>query len=262
MLQVPCSHEVGMNDPRRSEQTRSAQEGTEETRRIRQPYPQYVDPAYSGQTFYSPPYYPGPAPNANATHPTDKIPQYWLHGQPPPDHATEEPAPGRSKAPRWLWIAAASAVLLVAALVIALVIANGTAGKQTAVSPLPAMPSPSNPASTTPTPPSPSATTSEPTTAESGPPPNASAMQTVEYSVTGEGRAISITYVDNEGMMQTEFNVALPWSKEVSLPASGGRAANITIINIGHDVTCSVAVDGVEVNERSGVGLTICNGSG
>ena len=48
-------------------------------------------------------------------------------------------------------------------------------------------------------------------------------MQTVVYNVTGEGRAISITYVDDDGMMQTEFNVALPWSKEVSLPTS--RAA-------------------------------------
>jgi Mycobacterium membrane protein len=248
-----------MNDPRRSEHPRSAQEGTEETRRIRQPYPQYVDPAYSGQSFYPPPYYPGSSPNANATHPTDKIPQYWLHGQPPPDQSTEEPAPDRPKAPRWLWIAAVAAVLVVAALVIALVIANGTAGKQTAVAPLP---SSSNPASTKPTAPSPSATTSEPTSTESGPPPNASAMQTVEYNVTGDGRAISITYVDNDGMMQTEFNVALPWSKEVSLPASGGRTANITIINIGHDVTCSVTVDGVEVSQRTGAGLTVCNGSG
>ena len=37
--------------------------------------------------------------------------------------------------------------------------------------------------------------------------------------MTGEGRAINITYVDNGGIMQTEFNVALPWSKEVSLSA-------------------------------------------
>jgi hypothetical protein len=118
------------------------------------------------------------------------------------------------------------------------------------------MPSSSNPAS-----PSPSATTSEPTSTESSPPANASAMQTVEYNVTGEGRAISITYVDNDGMMQTEFNVVLPWSKEVSLPTSGSHTPNITIINIGHDVTCSVTVDGVEVNERTGAGLTVCNGS-
>jgi len=86
-------------------------------------------------------------------------------------------------------------------------------------------------------------------------------MQTVFYSVTGDGRAISITFVDDDGMMQTEFNVGLPWSKQVSLPASRSAKANITIINIGHDVTCSVTVDGVEVNERTGVGLTVCNTS-
>jgi hypothetical protein len=251
-----------MNDPRRSEYARSDQQGTEQTRRIRQPYPPYTDPAYSGQSSYPPPYYPGSAPNPNATNPTEKIPQYWLHGQPQPDQLTEEPEPGRPKAPRWLWIAAAAAVLLVAALVIALVIANGTARKETAVPPLPAMPNSSNPASTTPASPSPSATASEPTNTESSPPANASAMQTVVYNVTGEGRAISITYVDNDGMMQTEFNVGLPWSKEVSLPASGSAKANITIINIGHDVTCSLTVDGVEVNERTGVGLTVCNTSG
>jgi hypothetical protein len=249
-----------MKDPRRSEHARSAQEWTEETRRIRQPYPQYVDPAYSGQSSYSPPYYPGSSPNANANHPTDKIPQYWLHGQPPPDQPPEEPTPGRPKAPRWLWIAAAAAVLLVSALVIALVLANGTARKQNEVPALP-LPSPSNAPSSMPASPSPSASASAPTSTESGEPGNTSAMQTVVYSVTGEGRAISITYVDDDGMMQTEFNVALPWSKEISLPASGNAKANITIINIGHDVTCSLTVDGVEVNERTGVGLTVCNTS-
>jgi hypothetical protein len=247
-----------MNDPRRSEHTRSAQEWTEETRRIRQPYPQYVDPAYSGQSSYSPPYYTGSSPNANANHPTDKIPQYWLDGQPPPDQPPGEPTPGRPKAPRWLWIAAAAAVLLVSALIIALVLANGTAGKQNAV---PALPSPSTPPSSNPASASPSASASAPTSTESSEPGNASAMQTVVYNVTGEGRAISITYVDDDGMMQTEFNVGLPWSKEISLPASGNAKANITIINIGHDVTCSLTVDGVEVNEHTGVGLTVCNTS-
>jgi hypothetical protein len=249
-----------MNDPRRSEHTRSAQQGTEQTRRVRQPYPPYADPAYSGESFYPPPYYPSSAPNSNPTHPTEEIPQYWVHGQPPPDQPPAA-APRRAKGPRWLWIGAAAAVLLVAALVIALVIANGTARKQTAVAPLPAMPSSSNPASRTSASPSPSATTSKPTSTESSPPADASAMQTVDYNVTGEGRAISITYVDNDGMMQTEFNVVLPWSKEVSLPTSGSHTPNITIINIGHDVTCSVTVDGVEVNERTGAGLTVCNGS-
>jgi hypothetical protein len=250
-----------MNEPRRSEHTRSAQEGTEQTQRIRQPYPPYTDPAYSGQTPYSPGYYSGSATERNATHPTEKLPSYWLYGQPTPDQPPEGPAPKRSKAPRWLWIAATAAVLLVAALVIALVLANGTATKQTELPPLATVPSSPNQASTTPPSSSPSASASAPSSSESAPPTNAVGMQTVEYNVNGEGRAISITYVDNDGMMQTEFNVVLPWSKEILLAASSNAKARITIINIGHDVTCTLTVDGVEVNERTGVGLTVCNES-
>jgi cytoskeletal protein RodZ len=252
-----------MNDPRRSEQTRSVHEGTEQTQRIGQPYPQYVDPAYSGQSFYSPPYYSGSPPDANATYPTEKLPQYWQHGQPPPNQPTEEPTTGRPKAPRWLWIAAAAAVLVVSALVIALVIANGTARKQSEVPPLPAMPSSSNLPSFTPRSPSPTASAgpSAPTSTESSEPGNAIGMQTVDYNVSGEGRAISITYVDNDGMMQTEFNVGLPWTKEILLPASSSAKPTITIINIGHDVSCSVTVDGAQVAQRSGAGLTVCTGS-
>src|SRR6185312_16662513 len=179
----------------------------------------------------------------------------------PPGQTPHQPEPEKPKAPRWLWIAAAAAVVLVTALVIALVIANGTARKQTAVPALPSTPSsqkstpaPSNSAS-----PSTSAGAATP---EPSQPADASSMQTVVYNVSGDGRAISITYVDNDGMMQTEFNVALPWSKEVSLPESGSKTPNVTIVNIGHDVTCTVTVDGVEINQRSGAGLTICTGNG
>jgi hypothetical protein len=250
-----------MSDRRHPEHTRSAEQGTDQTQRIHQPHPRYNDPAYSGQSSYPPPYYPGSSPDPNSANPTDKLPQYWLQGQPPPDQTTPESTPRRPKAPRWLWIAAGAAVVLVTALVIALVIANGTAGRQTAVPALPAMPSSQNPVPTKSTSPSPSAGASGPTT-ETSQPADASAMQTVSYNVSGEGRAISITYVDNDGMMQTEFNVALPWSKDVSLPSSGSRTPNVTIVNIGHDVTCSVTVDGVEINQRTGAGLTVCNGSG
>jgi Mycobacterium membrane protein len=240
-----------MNDPRRPEHT--------------QPYPPYADPAYSGQSYYPPAYYPEAPSNPIQTNPTEKLPQYWLQDQGLPHQPTQEPEPGRPKAPRWLWVAAAAAVLLVTALVIALVIANGTARRQSAVSPLPTMPTSPKPTATTSTSPSmgpsSSATTSAPSSTESSPPTNAGAMQTVVYNVTGEGRAISITYVDNDGMMQTEFNVALPWNKQVSLPKSGKPKANVTIVNIGHDVTCSVTVDGVQVNQRSGAGLTVCNGA-
>lgn len=248
-----------MSDRRHPDHTRSTQERTEETQRLRQPYPSYTDPAYSGQMFYSPPNYGSP-PDLNATHPTDKLPQYWLQGQPPPVQSPQEPEPGRPKAPRWLWIGAAAAVVLVTALVIALVIANGTARRQTAVPALPESPSSQQPVPKTSPPPSASAP--GPATTEPSQPANAGAMQTVVYNVSGDGRAISITYVDDDGMMQTEFNVGLPWTKEVSLPESGSKTPNVTIVNIGHDVTCTVTVDGVEINQRSGVGLTICNGSG
>jgi hypothetical protein len=84
--------------------------------------------------------------------------------------------------------------------------------------------------------------------------------ETVFYSVTGEGRAINITYVDTGGVMQTEFNVALPWSKEVNLVAPAKSSASVAIINVGRDVTCSVSVDGAQVRQRTGRGLTICTG--
>jgi hypothetical protein len=85
--------------------------------------------------------------------------------------------------------------------------------------------------------------------------------ETVVYSVSGEGRAINITYVDTGGVMQTEFNVALPWSKEVSLPAPAKGSASVAVVNVGRDVTCSVSVDGTKIRQRSGRGLTICTGA-
>jgi len=84
-------------------------------------------------------------------------------------------------------------------------------------------------------------------------------METVVYNVTGEGRAISIMYIDSDDVIQTEFNVSLPWSKEVSLSPSATHPASVTIVNIGHDVTCSVTVAGVQMRQRVGVGLTICD---
>ena len=80
-------------------------------------------------------------------------------------------------------------------------------------------------------------------------------------NITGEGRAINITYVDTGGVMHTEFNVALPWSKEVSLSAPAKSSASVAVVNVGRDVTCSVSVNGSQVRQRSGRGLTICTGA-
>ena len=236
-----------------------------------------VDPAYADQAPYTPAYYGGQmppwAPNVNETNPTRQLPPYWQQDLPPsgrvPSQGMAPPPSGGPKPPRWLWIVAGAAVLLVVALVTALVLVNDAIKTQTAVPPLPAMPEPSS------TSPSPSARTSPPPTLApiplplpppGGPTPTETtgpaAMQDVTYTVNGDGRAISIMYIDTGDVVETEFNVALPWSKQVSLSKSAARPANITIVNIGHNVSCTVTIDGIQVSRRVGVGLTICDARG
>ena len=82
------------------------------------------------------------------------------------------------------------------------------------------------------------------------------------YEVTGDGRAINITYVDTGSVLQTEFNVMLPWSKEVELPEPAEDSASVTVINVGREVTCTVTVNGLSVQQRTGSGLTICSATG
>ena len=258
-----------MNDPRRPERFSPPLPGSGPAAPPEPRNPPPVDPAYADQAPYAPTYGGGYTPqwtqNPNETSPTKQLPAYWNDqphsGELPTDRLTTPPPQG-PKSPRWLWIAAGAAVLVVVALVIALVLANGAIKNQTAVPPLPAMPgsSPETPTPTTRTsprphtavPPPPASTTPSETT---GP----AAMQDVVYNVSGDGRAISITYWDTGDVIQTEFNVALPWSKQVSLSQSAAHPASVTIINIGHNVTCTLTVDGVQVRQRVGAGITICD---
>lgn len=248
-------------------------------------YPANTDPAYSGQ-YWTPNYYgqgygaqsygQGYAPGYGAptTQPTEQLPTYWQTGtgyQP----GTPPPPPQPPKSPRWLWILAAAAVLLVAALVLALVIVSNSSREATTVAPANPGTTSSRSATTSPAPtrvPLPTATRPVPTipspSAEepipTGPDQTTSPVGTevVVYTVNGEGRAINITYVDTGGVMQTEFNVALPWSKEVSLSAPAKNSASVAVVNVGRDVTCSVSVNGSQVRQRTGRGLTICSGLG
>jgi len=259
-----------MNDPYRTERFGPPLPWSAPTEPLGPQNPPLTDPAYADQAPYAPSY-SGPPPQWATTpsepHPTQQLPPYWQQDQPPPDGMAPAgltpPPPEGPRSPRWLWIAAAAAVLLVVGLVIALIIANGAMKTQTAVEPLPPMPGPSStPAAPTRTTHTPSAAPAPPTTGAPGEPTESTepgTMQPVVYNVTGQGRAISITYMDTGGMIQTEFNVSLPWSKEVSLSKSAVHPANVTIVNIGHDVTCSVTVAGVQVRQRTGVGITICD---
>lgn len=207
-----------MNDPRRPQRFGPPLSGYGPTGPQVPPNPPTADPAYADQSPYastyggyvSPPWSPGGPPprppqwppGPHEASPTQQLPQYWQYDQPPPggfppDGLTPPPPQG-PRTPRWLWFAAGSAVLLVVALVIALVIANGSVKKQTAIEPLPPMPgpSPTRPTTTTPTPPSPSAAPAPTTTTGTPSETVAGAMQTVVYDVTGKaGQSASRTWI-------------------------------------------------------------------
>lgn len=229
-------------------------------------YPPYTDPAYAGSSPYGPSY--GVPVSRPGTSPTEPLPPYWTqtYGQFPPGIPPQEPPPEPPGTPRWLWVAAGLVVIVVLGLVAALVITNMSSSRQTVVAPNPAMPTPSTtrtpPTTPSPTPnlPLPLPTLTTPT--EPTEPSTPGATDSVAYDVAGSGRAINITYVDTGSMMQTEFNVVLPWHKEVSLPKPAQEEASVTVINVGSDVTCTVTVNGVQVRQRTGVGLTICSASG
>ena len=230
-------------------------------------YTGYSDPAYAGSAPYGPTYSAAAPPST--PNPTEPLPQYWTdaYAQVPPGLPPEEP-PEPPRSPRWLWFAAGLAVVLVIGLVVALIITNSASKKQTVVAPLPAMPEPTSTTAptttrtrtptTTPGLPIPLPTLPTPTTGTTP----AGPTEPVVYEVAGKGRAINITYVDEGGVMQTEFNVMLPWRKEVDLPKPAQDSASVTIINVGRDITCSITVSGVQIRERTGAGLTICSAAG
>lgn len=238
-------------------------DGPDPTQPPRPEYPGYTDPAYAGQA-YGPTYQPPATPN-----PTEQLPAYSPYGYDPyatgqyeyPPGGTPPPPPEGPKSPRWLWVAAGLAVLIVVGLVIALVIANSSRQETVVAPPLPepTFTTPQAPTTTTRTPrPIVPAPTTAPPTDTTAP----GATETVVYEVAGDGRAINITYVDSGGVLQTEFNVMLPWSKEVELPSPAQDSASVSIINVGREVTCTVTVDGVQIQQRTGSGLTICVAAG
>ncbi|MGV0736856.1 hypothetical protein BA059_08870 [Mycolicibacterium sp. (ex Dasyatis americana)] len=251
-------------------------DGSEPTQSLGSGYPvDYPDPAYSNQPPYQSVYpaVPAPAPQPNPTQQLPPYPPYGYDpnatgghygaGSPPPPGEPTPPEPDNHEPRLWLWILAAVAILVVLGLVIALVIANGSS-QETVVAPQPVSPQPGF--TTSPTAPTtrsriprpvplPPPSTVPPTETSPGP------TETVTYEVTGQGRAINITYLDTGNMLQTEFNVPLPWSKQVELAAPANETASVSVVNFGPDVACTVTVNGVQTQHRTGTGITICVGS-
>lgn len=212
----------------------------------------YPDPAYASQVHYG------------AT-PTQQYPSPPQFGTDP--FASQPPQSPQRRAPGWLWALAGLSVVLVLCLVIALVVINSNE-QQTLVAP-PPMPQPPHENTTAPSTSTPSAMpvpipipAPDSTPPDAAPPdaatPGETETETVVYSVTGSGRAINITYIDNGNVLQTEFNVMLPWSKEVQLSTPSARSASLSIVNVGRPITCSISVDGVPVQHHTGMGLTVC----
>lgn len=251
-----------MSDPQQPGESDPTQRRSYSTEPPVYPYPEYTYPAYAGQQL---PYTPGWAPPGEPNPAAQTTQQYWQQGQPPPSQPppAETPPPGPPKSPRWLWILAAATVIAVVSLVIALMYGNTATRDRTAVPPLTTLPAPTSSPRVPTTTRSPSTSTPPPTTGTSPTTtPRSTATETVLYRVSGEGRAISIAYLDAGGLLQTEFNVTLPWSKEVQLTASSAHTPMVTVINSGAQVTCSLTVDGAQVRQRSGSFFTICSAVG
>ncbi|UXA19365.1 hypothetical protein [Mycobacterium sp. SMC-4] len=170
---------------------------------------------------------------------------------------------------RWMWIGGiAGAILFVAVIVVSMMLSGSDSGSVSATvvseSPSAAAPTPSRapspapgiaappsqqlPAETvttvTPTPeaaapPAPTAVLPPP---QAAPPPPAAAPGTVTYRVTGDRALldlVTIIYTDQQGALQTELNVALPWSKTVVLDP-GVTLSSVTATSVRGKLNCSI----------------------
>ncbi|KQY06589.1 hypothetical protein ASD37_19345 [Mycobacterium sp. Root135] len=237
----------------------------------------YNYPAIPGSTYGQQLPYPTSGGAAYDKHrPTEQLPAYspygydphatGQYGPPPGGTPSEPPKPDGPNPRRWLWALAGTVLFVVLGMVIGLVIVDSS-HQDTLVAPpqTPIQPSATRPSTTTPTPTTTRTPTTTPTTPGVIPPTtstNPNDSHTVVYSVAGQGRAISILYLDSGGVLQTEFNVMLPWQKEVQLAGAANSSASVSIVNVGRELTCSITIDGTETQQNTGTGLTLCTALG
>ncbi len=174
---------------------------------------------------------------------------------------------------RWIWVAGvAGAILLVAVICTVVILGGGDSGSVSATVAPP--PQTSQPATTTPqdamstqaskpAPPrqalSPETVTTLPPTASPAPeapsataapepvaPPTEAAPvpdpRTITYQVTGTRQLIdlvTIVYTDAQGALQTDINVALPWTKTVVLNP-GVELKSVTATSVAGQLNCAI----------------------
>ncbi|WP_396898195.1 hypothetical protein [Mycolicibacterium sp.] len=186
---------------------------------------------------------------------------------------------------RWIWVAGvAGAILLVAVICTVVILGGGDSGSVSATVAAPTQTS--QPATTTPpqdatskpvrpappslspetvttVTPSPSATAAPAPVAppvEAAPP--APAANTVTYHVTGNRQLIdlvTIVYTDAQGALQTDINVALPWTKTVTLNP-GVQLKSVTGTSVAGQLNCSItdASGAVIVQQTNNSMITTC----
>jgi len=160
---------------------------------------------------------------------------------------------------RWIWVGGvAAAVLLVAVICTVVILGGGDSGSVSATVNAPAVTT-SQVAPTTshapPPPPAPLPTAgplSPETVTSVSPSPTAAATptetvaapdpRTITYQVTGSRQLldlVTVIYTDQQGALQTDVNVALPWSKTVTLDP-GVQLTSVTATSLLGKLNCTV----------------------
>lgn len=164
---------------------------------------------------------------------------------------------------RWMWVAGvAGAILFIAVVTTGVILGGGDSGSvsatmtssaPTSAAPAtttaalpPAAASPAIPAlppeTVTTVSPTPTAQAVVPVAPEAAPPPPAPSPRTITYRVTGNRQLIdlvTIIYTDQQGALQTDVNVALPWAKTVVLDP-GVELKSVTATSVAGQLNCSI----------------------
>jgi hypothetical protein len=159
---------------------------------------------------------------------------------------------------RWIWVAGVAGVILLVAVICTVVILGG--GDSGSVSTTVAPSTTTRPAATTSSPPAATTPSSAPPAAPLPPetvttvtptasvPPSAAPTEaapsphTITYTVTGSRQLIdlvTVIYTDQQGALQTDVNVALPWSRTVVLDP-GVELSSVTATSVAGQLNCSI----------------------